>query len=132
MRAVVLGLAASAAAIVIPATPVGAQAWPGAAFAAGPAFTDSGGGVTVHHGMPGRHDGDRSRHRRGRDDRRDRDVVVGDWGYGGEWALYNNRSFEPDSYNDWWHDRPDRAFPRWMQNNENCERVWWSGGGWRC
>ena len=52
--------------------------------------------------------------------------------YGGDWARYNNRSFEPDSYNDWWHDRPDRAFPRWVRNNQNCDRVWWSGGGWRC
>jgi len=55
------------------------------------------------------------------------------WGYyGGEWALYNNRSWESDSYNDWWHDRPDRAFPRWVQNNQNCERIWSSGAGWRC
>jgi hypothetical protein len=52
--------------------------------------------------------------------------------YGGDWARYNNRTFEPDSYNDWWHDRPDRAFPRWVRNNQNCDRVWWSGGGWRC
>ena len=35
------------------------------------------------------------------------------WAYvDSEWALYNNRSCDPDSYNDWWHDRPDRAFPR--------------------
>ena len=62
------------------------------------------------------------------------DCIVGaGWGYyGGEWALYNNRSWESDSYNDWWHDRPDRAFPRWVQNNQNCERVWSSGAGWRC
>jgi hypothetical protein len=52
--------------------------------------------------------------------------------YGGDWARWNNRSFEPGSYNDWWHDRPDRAFPRWMQSNQNCDRMWWSGGGWRC
>jgi hypothetical protein len=52
--------------------------------------------------------------------------------YGGDWAYANNRSFDSDSYNDWWHDRPDRAFPRWMQNNQNCDRLWWSGGGWRC
>ena len=52
--------------------------------------------------------------------------------YGGEWALYNNRTWQSDSYNDWWHDRPDRAFPRWVQHNENCARMWWSGGGWRC
>jgi hypothetical protein len=43
-----------------------------------------------------------------------------------------NRSFDPDKWNDWWHDRPDRAFPRWVQHNEDCERVWYSGGGWRC
>jgi hypothetical protein len=40
-----------------------------------------------------------------------RSDVVMDW-YGGEWALYNNRSWAPDSYNDWWHDRPDRPIRR--------------------
>ena len=74
-------------------------------------------------------------HRDGRHDRRGRgrsDVVM-DW-YGGDWAYANNRSWAPDSFNDWWHDRPDRAFPRWVQHNENCapERMWWSGGGWHC
>jgi hypothetical protein len=53
-----------------------------------------------------------------------------------EWALYNNRSWEPDSYNDWWHDRPDRAFPRWVQEQRGrpCseDRMWWSGTGWHC
>jgi hypothetical protein len=52
--------------------------------------------------------------------------------YGGEWALHNNRGWAPDSYNDWWHDRPDRAYPRWTRTNQNCERIWWSGSGWRC
>jgi hypothetical protein len=37
-----------------------------------------------------------------------------------------------DRFNDWWHDRPDRAFPRWVGNNQNCQRRWWSGGDWRC
>ena len=37
-----------------------------------------------------------------------------------------------EGFNDWWHDRPDRAYPRWIGNNQNCERLWWSGGGWRC
>ena len=90
-------------------------------------------GVRIHSGG----DFDRSRDRFGDfDDRRDRrrhrgdtDVILNSWG--GEWALYNNRSFEPDSYNDWWHDRPDRSFPRWMSSG-SCDRQWWSGGGWRC
>lgn len=77
----------------------------------------------------GGRDGDR-RHRRAV--RSVCDVSVGLLYEGGEWALYNNRSWESDSYNDWWHDRPDRAYPRWMQNNQNCDRMWWGGGVWRC
>ena len=65
-------------------------------------------------------DGDHRRVDRCRSD------VVMDW-YGGEWALYNNRSFAPDSYNDWWHDRPDRAYPAWMRHNRDCQRQWFSG-----
>jgi hypothetical protein len=63
---------------------------------------------------------------------------VGGWIYdSSQWALYNNRSWEPDSYNDWWHDRPDRAFPRWVQEQRargTCDpdRMWWSGSGWHC
>jgi hypothetical protein len=71
-----------------------------------------------------RRDGDR-RGRRGRGSFGCGDVVTG-W-YGGEWALYNNRSWEPDSYNDWWHDNPERAFPRWMSRNQDCARKWYSG-----
>jgi hypothetical protein len=62
----------------------------------------------------------------------------GGWIYdSSEWALYNNRSWEPDSYNDWWHDRPNRAFPRWVQEQRargTCDpnRMWWSGSGWHC
>jgi len=59
-------------------------------------------------------------------------IVVGGVGWNEGWALYNNRTFAPDSFNDWWHDRPDRSIPRWMSDNRNCERVWWSGAGWRC
>ena len=74
-----------------------------------------------HHDGGFRHDGDR-RHRHGECRT---DVVLGS--YGGEWALYNNRSWEPDSYNDWWHDRPERAYPRWMGRNQDCARKWYSG-----
>ena len=112
-------------------------------------------GVTVHSGFPG--DGDH--HWRGRDrgfpdgarsgfgcdNRRDRGRRGGHGrnspscsDYGDYWSYYQpeiNRSWVSDSYNDWWHDRPDRAFPRWVQQrSESCEpdRMWWSGAGWRC
>ena len=74
----------------------------------------------------GRGDGDR----RGR--RSSCEISTGTWVDGGEWALYNNRSWESDSYNDWWHDQPWRSYPRWVTKNEDCQRLWWSGGGWRC
>ena len=68
--------------------------------------------------------GDRDRrHHRGGGCRSD--VVLDS--YGGEWALYNNRSWEPESYNDWWHERPERAYPRWMTRNQDCARRWYSG-----
>jgi hypothetical protein len=53
-------------------------------------------------------------------------------GYYDEGDFDGNRSFDPDLWNDWWHNRPDRAFPRWVFHNQDCARLWWSGGGWRC
>ena len=107
------------AALPLPAT---AQDSPEASFSLSSAnpFPDFRSPVRIHRG-----DGDRRHDRRGRRDR-DRDVLIGGW-YGGEWALYNNRSWQSDSYNDWWHDRTDRAFPRWMSRNEGCEKPWYSG-----
>ena len=69
--------------------------------------------------------------------RHSRSVVVCGDGFGGawvdsQWALYNNRSWEADSYNDWWHDRPDRAYPAWMRHNQDCSRQWFSGDTLRC
>ena len=125
MRALLLGLAAPIAAIALTAAPAAALDPPTAVFTAGSAH-----GVTVHHGLPPgflrdsrhdgpRHDGDRRR-------RQGDSFLIYDRDYQGDTAWRAN------SYNDWWHNRPDRAFPRWMQNNQNCERLWWSGGGWRC
>ena len=37
-----------------------------------------------------------------------------------------------DSFNDWWHERPQRSYPAWMSRNQNCERQWWSGTTLRC
>ena len=74
-----------------------------------------------------------------RDGRRCDGFVDGGWGYGGDgsWAYANNRSWGPGSYNDWWNDRPDRAYPRWVQEQRargTCDpdRMWWSGTGWHC
>jgi hypothetical protein len=127
MRNLLLATATLLAAAAVPAAPAEAQSSSASAFVGVP--SNGGAGVRVHHGFGGHGDRDGRHHR---DGRFDDGAAIGSWYEGGEWALYNNRSWEADSYNDWWHDRPDRAFPRWVQNNQNCERVWWSGGGWRC
>lgn len=78
-------------------------------------------------------------HRDGSDRGRTHGFNCGEgWAYAdGSWALYNNRSWQSDSYNDWWHDRPDRAYPRWVQEQRmrgTCDpdRMYWSGTGWHC
>jgi hypothetical protein len=128
MQSMLLGFAAAISVAALTATPAQAQS-----------STSQSHGVNIHRGFD-HGDGDFRRHRH-RDDhirfgnRRDPrpDALVVDYGmgYGGEWALYNNRTFEPDSYNDWWHERPWRAYPRWMGSN-SCDRQWWGGGSWRC
>jgi len=77
----------------------------------------SGGG-----GFGDRHDGRR----------RDNNGDSGVWINGGEWARYNNRPFEADSFNGWWHDRPDQAYPAWMRNNQDCAKPWYQGSTLRC
>jgi hypothetical protein len=121
------------AALFLAAAPAGAQErWSDPGFMAAA-------NVTVHRGpqaimavsgVPHRGDG---RHDGRRDGRHGRS---GD-GFGGGWAWYDpdlNRSWDSDSYNDWWHDRPDRAYPRWVQHNDGCDegRMWQGGGAWRC
>jgi hypothetical protein len=140
MRAALLGFAALAA-LAVPAIPAQAQD-----MAAQNASSRDGSlrGIPaprVHRGFAldtrdclrrdrrDRKDGDR---RDRRDRRRFCDVFLGDTYVDGQWALYNNRSWESDSYNDWWHDQPWRSFPRWVSSNQECKRMWWSGGGWRC
>ena len=130
MRSMVLGLAAPLAALVLPAAPAAALDPASPQFTAGAAA-----GVTVHRGGPGRFDRSFSRDRRGpdrdrRDRRRDRDfdgfVYLDDREYQGDTAWRAN------SYNDWWHERPWRSYPRWVSSNRDCERVWQGGGVWRC
>ena len=124
MRNVLLAAAAGFA-VALAATPAQAGG------AASPGFSGSGGRSTaVSVGNNRRGDFGNGNHRR-RGHRGSRgDVIVGDWG-DGDWALYNNRTFEPDSYNDWWHERPYRAYPRWVTNG-SCDRLWWGGDTLRC
>jgi hypothetical protein len=96
---------------------------PTVGFSGMPAPGFSGGIVIGHPGFGGSHFGKVGRSAGG---------TVGTWVNGGQWALYNNRTFASDSYNDWWHDRPDRAYPAWMRNNKNCERQWYAGSTLRC
>jgi hypothetical protein len=117
MHRALLGLAAVSAAITVPAA-VSAQ---GRAFVGNP--TASPDGFRAPTGTRG--ESCRGGGRRGGRDLCRSSVVMG-W-YGGEWAEYNNRSWSPDSYNDWWHDRPDRAYPAWMRRNQGCQRPWYSG-----
>ena len=125
-----LGLAAPLAVIAFTATPAAALDPSSPQFTVGAAA-----GVTVHRGTTtrfnrsfrrdgGHDDGDRPHRRRHRDN--DEFVFLGDREYQGDTAWRAN------SYNDWWHERPNRSFPRWVQNNQDCQRQWWSGGGWRC
>jgi hypothetical protein len=57
-------------------------------------------------------------------------AIYGGWGY----VPDVNRDWSSDSFNDWWHDRPDRAYPRWVQHNEGCtpDRMWWHGSVLAC
>lgn len=120
MRVLML-LGAAALSATALSTPVAAEDWSGS--------SPSG----FHHGD--RHDGD------GHDARHHR-RHGGSSGFfveydAGAWALYNNRGWDSGSFNDWWHDRPDRAYPRWVQDQRRSgtcdqDRMWWSGSGWHC
>ena len=48
-------------------------------------------------------------------------VMIYDREYQGDTA------WRAESFNDWWHERPNRAYPAWVQRNRDCQRKWWSG-----
>jgi len=118
MRNMLLVLAAGIAAFAIagPAA-AGGSGRDGRSSPNGVFIVSGGGGFGDHHG-------DRRR--------RHNDGDSGVWINGGEWAQYNNRPFEPDSFNGWWHDRPDRAYPAWVRNNQDCAKQWYQGSTLRC
>ncbi len=111
MRNVLLATAVLVAAAALPAAPAGAQS-------RSQGFSSS---SESSFASDFRRD-DRRRDRRNRDS----DVFIGEWPQQGDTAWRSN------SFNDWWHDQPHRAYPAWMQRNQKCERMWWSGGDWRC
>ena len=116
-------LAAAALAAIVPATPAIAE------HGSPSIHRDAGRGI-ICDGRDFRRDRDRDRHRR----IRDCVIVGGNLGYLDYGDYDAHRSFDADKWNDWWHERPWRAYPRWVQTNDNCapERMWWSGSGWHC
>lgn len=131
MHRALLAFAAGAAL----AAPASAQSFVAASITASSSFAGTSGagkgmahGVRIHRGLtavpPGRMNDGR---RNGR----------GPFVYPPEFydANYDiDRSWDPNSFNDWWHDRPDRAYPRWVWHNRDCteDRMFWTGAGWRC
>ena len=121
MRTLLLAVATLALAAPVPAA---AQSAPGMQFSARSGSGHHGGGFDRRDGR--RHDGrrDDGRRHRGHGD----DVVY----YDGYREYQGDSAWKSDSFNDWWHDRPDRAYPRWVANNQNCERKWFAGDTLRC
>lgn len=141
MKRVLLGAAAIAAAPFAFASPAPAQSFVAASFTAsssvrvsGFAGTRSAYAVHVHRGSAG------YSHEFTDGDRHDRRGNGRNYAFGYAPGYYDpgdydaNRSFDPDKWNDWWHERPERSFPRWVWRNRDCseDRMWWSGAGWRC
>jgi hypothetical protein len=129
MDRALLGLAAISAAIVITSSASAQSAGVGASgFGASAGIR-----LDVQSPSRDRMGGHRlGRHRDDRDHRRHgHDGLVGGGYYGAGYEDYGdydgNRSFDPDKWNDWWHERPERAYPRWMSRNQDCQRPWYSG-----
>ena len=131
MQKMLLGLAVTAA-VIVPAAPAQAERWSDPAFVAAAS-------VAVHRGSPNvssQWSGDHRRHdrrRHPRDHRRDRDRDrFDDTVFIGGYYYEDNPAWQADGYNDWWHERRSRNTPRWVHNNQNCERQYSTGAGWKC
>lgn len=112
-------LAAAIVAAAVPAAGAAAQRLSGPG--SGGAISHS--PVRVHRGFDAGDEWRRDRdHRRGH-------LARGYWGYR---DYQGDTLWRPDSFNDWWHERPRRSYPAWVARNLDCERLWWSGGDWRC
>lgn len=116
MRALLAIAAATVAAAAISGSPAAAGDRDRALTGIPSTSVHSGFGSGFDHGF--RHD---RRRLRGTDT-----ILVYDRDYQGDTA------WRSDSFNDWWHERTERSYPRWLQNNANCERKWWAGETLRC
>ena len=67
-----------------------------------------------------------------RDDRRRHHDNDGAFFYDYYRDYQGDTVWRSDSFNDWWHDRPDRAYPRWMLSNQNCDKQWYQGDMLKC
>ena len=112
MRAPLILAAATLAAAALPASPAAAGDRD-RGFTALPS-------VSINSGF-----GDRFRHDR-RGLRGTDTVMIYDREYSGDTA------WRSDSFNDWWHERPERSYPAWMRRNQDCQRTWWDGSVLRC
>lgn len=121
MHRLLLTAAASAAALII-TSPASAQSLATAGFSSSYASTRVHGGIM--RAPPSNFGGVRIHRGYGREDGFGGPVFY-DSGY--DYGDFDaNRSFDPDRWNDWWHERPERAFPRWMSRNQDCARRWYS------
>lgn len=129
MHRALLGLAAVAA--LVTCTPASAQSFTGSNSHSSPGIREIRFTTPPIEIGPGRYLPDSGRRRGGHHREGNGDVAVA-YGYGAggyyDYGDYDaNRSFDPNRWNDWWHDRPDRAYPRWMSRNRDCARRWYSG-----
>ena len=110
MRTLIVAVACLA--VAMPSSAARAENGPGGGFVSPPGS---------FHGGFGHHDG-----------RRHRDFNDGVFAYDYYREYQGDTVWRENSFNDWWHDRPDRAYPAWMRNNQNCDRQWWGGNTLRC
>jgi len=113
MRALLPGLAAPIAAMTLAAAPAAAALDPTPPrIAAGSAS-----GVTVHHGLPPQFQGGFHADRpRGDDNDRDHRRRNGDSIFIYDRDYQGDTAWRANSYNDWWHERTARSYPRWIRH----------------
>ena len=113
-------VAAAIFAATLPAAPAMAKDGAGPAFSSGPASSPTPDFRARSGSIEFRRDRDRRRN-----------PVIGDsFIYPPEYQ--GDSVWRSDSFNDWWHERPNRSYPAWVQRNYDCQRQWWQGNVLTC